>query len=82
MTSLAQLITVGSIYRELTEVTDNVVKDAYNAFKYADKEKGTSFLNITIKREDASLVIAFEDNGVGIVEGRVKWKRGGAQIDW
>ncbi len=38
-----------------------------NAFKYADKKKPESYLKIRISREEeTSLVLEFEDNGIGI----------------
>ncbi|MDF2455287.1 MAG: sensor histidine kinase [Cytophagaceae bacterium] len=39
-----------------------------NAFKYADKSKAESFLKIKITREDSSLLLEFEDNGIGIID--------------
>jgi len=39
-----------------------------NAFKYADKNKEESFLKIKITRQDAFLLLEFEDNGVGIID--------------
>ena len=39
-----------------------------NAFKYADKSKSENFLKIAITRQDSTLVLKFEDNGVGIID--------------
>lgn len=53
----------------LNVILNNLVS---NAIKYADSSKEISFVNITIKVEEETAILIFQDNGIGIEENYIQ----------
>ncbi|HSD07068.1 PAS domain-containing sensor histidine kinase, partial [Flavobacterium sp.] len=64
VTTCANTVFIGDAKR-ISVILNNIIT---NAFKYRDKTKEKSYLKVHFTSKGASIVIRFEDNGIGIAD--------------